>query len=34
MNPAKALEFLDSLKELWIEVNVLRKAALYIQQTL
>ena len=30
---SKSVEFLDSLRELWLECNVLRKAAVYVRQT-
>jgi hypothetical protein len=31
--PAKAQEMVDNLKELWLECNVLRRAAVYVRQT-
>lgn len=31
LNQQKAQDFIDSLKELWIESNVLRKAAVFVR---
>ena len=31
--PAKAQEFMDNCRELWLECNVLRRAGMYVRQT-